>query len=393
MPRLVRPLALVAAVALLLLDLAPVVAQSSMFGVRGLGLPGRPLTPRSRATGGSFGLFDGESNLNPAAMANLRSVSAGFVGSPTWRSWKSPAGDASLRETRFPLLFVGGPVPGSRLGLGVSIGSYADRDFRLATADTVILAGQPEAVFDTLSSLGGLSEIRFAAGLHLGDKTTIGAGVYWITGSSRMESRRAFEDTSFISFRQTAELSYEGAGLSVGLTHQLSPAVQLGLLLRSDGKAAVELDSAKAYNIDLPYTVSAGAQVRASPRLTVAASGLFRTWSSANSDLQAQGGIGAENTLEVSVGGEFARSARRPTAFPIRAGLRYAQLPFPIRSGDQPREWSISAGTGTRFAQDRAGVDVALEHSWRSDGGPYKERALSLILGLSIRPYGPGGRQ
>ncbi len=393
MPRLVRPFALMTAAALLLLDLAPVGAQSSMFGVRGLGLPGRPLTPRSRGTGGSFGLFDGESDVNPAAMANLRSVSAGFVGAPTWRKWQSPAGDATLRETRFPLLFVGGPVPGSRLGLGISIGSYADRDFRLATSDTILLAGQPEAVFDTLSSLGGLSEIRFAAGLHLGDKTTVGAGVYWITGSSRMESRRAFEDTLFISFRQTAELSYEGAGLSVGLTHQLNSAVQLGLLLRSDGKATVDLDSARSHTIDLPYTVSAGAMVRASPRLSVAATGLFRTWSSANSDLQAQGGVGSENTLEVSVGGEFARSARRPMAFPIRAGLRYAQLPFPIRSGDQPREWSISLGTGTRFAQDRAGVDMALEQSWRSDGGPYKERALSLILGLSIRPYGPGGRQ
>ncbi len=393
MPRLLRPVALAATLAALLAgDLLPAAGQSSMFGVRGLGLPGRPLTPRTRATAGSFGLFDGESDVNPAALPNLRAVAAGFVMAPNWRSWQSPAGDASLRETRFPLVYVGGPVPRTRLGLGISIGSYADRDFRLATTDTVVLRGAPVAVFDTLKSLGGLNEVRFAAGLQLGGRTSVGLGVHWITGSNRLESRRAFEDTTFISFRQTAELSYQGVGFSAGLTHQLSSRVQLALMLRSDGKATVDLDSARAYSIDLPVTVSAGALLRASPRLTLATSGQYRTWSAANSDLQARGGVGAENTLELSLGGELIRNPRRPSTLPFRAGVRYAQLPFPVQAGHHPREWSVSAGTGTRFAQDRAGVDLALEHAWRSEGGAYKERAFGLILGLSIRPYGGGGR-
>ncbi len=392
MPRFLRPVVLLATAALLLADGAALAAQSSMFGVRGLGLPGRPLTPRSRATGGSFGLFDGESNVNPAAMANLRSVSAGFVSAPTWRSWESPAGNASLRETRFPLVFVGGPVPRSRLGLGLAIGSYADRDFKLATADTITLREQPVGVFDTLTSLGGLSEIRFAAGYQVSSRTTIGAGIYWITGSNRLEARRSFEDSTFLTFRQTAELSYEGVGFSVGMTQQAAANLQLALLVRSDGKASVDLDSAAAYTIDLPYTISAGALYRPSRRLTVAGTGQVRTWSAANSDLQARGGVGARNTLELSVGGEFIRNLRRPATLPIRLGVRYAQLPFPIQAGNEPREWSISAGTGTRFAQDRAGIDVAVEQSWRSEGGPHRERAFTLIFGLSIRPYGVGGR-
>ena len=102
--------------------------------------------------------------------------------------------------------------------------------------------------------------------------------------------------------------------------------------------------------------------------------------------------MGAENTLEVNLGGEYIRNTRRPSTLPLRAGLRFAQLPFPIQAGKRPREWSLSAGTGTRFAQDRAGVDLALEHAWRSEGGAYRERAFSIILGLSIRPYGGGGR-
>ena len=45
-----------------------------------------------------------------------------------------------------------------------------------------------------------------------------------------------------------------------------------------------------------------------------------------------------------------------------------------------------------RFAQERAAIDLSLEHAWRSEGSQYKERAFTLIFGLSIRPYGAGVR-
>jgi hypothetical protein len=367
---------------------AEVAAQSSMFGVRGLGLPGRPLTPKSRATGGSFGLFDPESDLNPAALTAQAAVTAGFVLTPSRRRWESPTGSASLRETRFPLMYIGGPIPGTRVGLALALGSYADRDFRLASTGTETIRGAPVDVTDTLSSLGGLNEIRLAAGVALGSRTSIGGGFYFITGSSRQDARRHFADTTFIAIRQTAELSYSGIGFSLGLTHQLTPAIRLAALVRSDTKAKVDVDSTHVYDIDLPYTFAAGAQIRGSRRLTVALSGAYRTWSGANSDLLAQGSVGSRNTLEFSAGGELTRNLRRPTNLPIRLGFRYAELPFPVAVGGRPKEFGISAGTGTRFAQERGGVDLSLEQVWRSEGSSYKERALTLILGLSIRPYG-----
>ncbi len=377
-----------AGLALAALVALPLHAQSSLFGVRGLGQPGRPLSVGTRATGGSFGLFDGESDLNPAALVGLRAVSAGLVATPSWRHWETPAGSASLRETRFPLIHLGGPVPNTRLGLGIAIGSYADRDFKLASVDTVMLRGVPVEAFDTLQSLGGLNEVRFAAGYQLSAGTAIGVGVHWITGSSRMRARRTFSDSLFIPVAQTAELSYQGAGFSLGLTQQVGPRAQVALLVRSDTRASVDLDSASAYTVDLPWTFAAGAQLHPSPRLTVAASGQLRTWSGANSDLLAQGGLGAMNTLELNFGAEYLRNRRAPYSLPIRAGVRYAQLPFPLTPGVRPHEFGISAGTGTRFAQDRAAVDLALEQTWRSDGQGFKERAFTLIFGLSIRPYG-----
>lgn len=367
-------------------------AQSSMFGVRGLGLPGRPLTPRTRATGGAFALFDPESDWNPAAIATQTAVTAGFVLAPTRRRWEGPAGNASLRETRFPLMYVGGPIPGTRVGLNISIGSYADRDFRLASIGTAHIRGEDVQVFDTLSSLGGLSEIRLATGFLLGSKTGVGAGFYFITGSSRQDARRHFADTNFIAIRQTAELSYHGIGFSVGVTHQLTPNIRLGALVRADTKAKVDVDSTHAFDIDLPYTFSGGAQIRTSRRLTFALAGTYKTWSGANSDLLQQGSVGSRNTLELNAGAELVRNLRRPSNLPIRLGVRYAELPFPVLTGAKPKEWTFSAGTGTRFAQERGGVDLTLEQAFRTENDGYKEKALTLLLGLSIRPYGEARR-
>ena len=389
-----RPAAIAGLLLLLALTTLPATlpAQSSLFGVRGLGLPGRPLTAATRGTGGAFGLFDGESDLNPAAMAALRNVTASFVLAPSWRKWETPAGSANLRETRFPLIFVGGPIPGSKVGIGVSIGSYADRDFSLASSDTILLRGANVGVSDTLNSRGGLNEIRLAAGVALGDRTTIGGGVYWITGSSRVDSRRSFSDSTYLPIRQTAELSYQGYGVSVGILHQLTPSIQLGGLIRTDGKASINRDSASSYSVDLPWTVGAGVRLRASQRLNLAGQAVYRTWSGANSDLVAQGGPGARNTIELNVGGEFIRKIRTPSKLPLRWGVRYAQLPFSVLPGGKAKEFSLSGGTGMRFAQDRAAIDLSLEQAWRSEGSQYKERAFTLIFGLSIRPYGAGVR-
>jgi hypothetical protein len=43
-------------------------AQSSQFGVRGLGFPGRALAVRAMGSGGGFGMFDAESSQNPACL-------------------------------------------------------------------------------------------------------------------------------------------------------------------------------------------------------------------------------------------------------------------------------------------------------------------------------------
>jgi hypothetical protein len=366
---------------------AGLAAQSSMFGTRGVGFQGRFIGAEARGTGGSFGLFDGTSTLNPAALSEVPRVTVGFDMVGERRNWQTPAGNATVQSTRFPLAGLAGPVPKTPFWLGVSFSSYADQDYRLVTKSLQTVSGIPMQVFDTLQSTGGLNELRFATAYDAKKGTSLGFGFHLITGSDRVDARRSFEDTSFHSIRQTAEVSYSGVGFSLGLVQKVFKGVRFAALVRSDGSAKVQQDSTNnVTHIDLPYTFGAGLQFTLSKSLTTAAQAVYRTWSGANSDLVSLGGIGSVNTIDLSAGAEYLTNYRRPTHLPVRFGVRYAQLPFPLNAAGRPEEFTAAVGTGLRFSKDRAGVDLALENAWRRQQGDYKERAFMLSVGVTIVP-------
>ncbi len=361
-------------------------AQASQFGTRGLGLPGRGASVRAMAMGGGFSLFDAESSLNPAALTALENLAAGFTVLQEWRSPSNPVGDASLKDSRFPLVRVAGPLKSIGLWIGGSAALYTDQDFRIATTDTLMLRGEPVGVWDTTTSLGGLNDLQLGAALKLNDTWSVGMGVHVITGGTRVEVRRSFSDSSFVSFRQRAELSHTGWGVSAGILGQLTPNLAVAAMARTDAKAHTDRDSTSLGTIDLPHRFGAGVRWQARPTLALAGHVLYRTWSAANSDLLARGGTGAQNTWEVAVGGELVGDPERPHRRPIRFGLRYGQLPFPLVPGEQGREFGVSIGTGTRFAALRAGVDLALERVWRSEGPDFSETAWIVTAGVSVTP-------
>ncbi|MEZ0332886.1 MAG: hypothetical protein ACAI18_02670 [Gemmatimonadales bacterium] len=359
-------------------------AQSSQFGVRGLGQPSRGLSARSLGSAGAFGLFDPESSTNPAALDAVTAVTAVFTGSQSIRNVDNPGGSASLKESLFPLLLFAGPVRTIPLALGVSYASYSIRDFTLATSDTLAIRDVLVPVFDTLSSRGGLSDLRIAGSYRLKPGWAVGTGFHILTGSNRVQFRRRYEDPAYLPVSQKAELSFAGLGLSLGTVKQLGSRFAVAALVRSDGNVGLDVDSTRVREIDLPYTFGLGMRYRLSPRLELATQGLLRTWSGANSDLLADGAPGAKNTVDLSLGGEYA-NPRRPYQLPLRFGVRYATNPFPLSDGSQPSEVGVSIGSGGRFAQQRGGIDLSLEYLWRS-AGQLKERALQITLGVTVRP-------
>ena len=360
-------------------------AQSSQFGARGLGFPGRALAVRAIGTGGAFGLFDPESSQNPAALASVLNLTSVFTITQGFRKVENPAGTASVRDTRFPQLMVAGPVQRFPGAVGFSFSNYTSRDFTLATSETIDLRGVPVNVSDTFSSRGGLNDFRIAGTYRIGTQWAVGGGFHIISGSNRLTSTRVFDDPNYLSSRQRSELSFAGIGVSIGVTRQFGPNFGISAVARSDGHVNMDRDSARVGTIDLPYTLGLGLRWRLGPKLDVAGQTLVRTWSATNSDLLALGGTGAQNTVEAAMGAEYTSDPKRPYRRPIRLGVRYATLPFSLLPGQHGREFGVSAGSGVRFAQQRAGLDLALEHVWRSEGA-YSENGFILSLGISVRP-------
>jgi len=189
----------------------------------------------------------------------------------------------------------------------------------------------------------------------------------------------------YLSSRQRSELSYAGVGVSVGVTRQFGANLGISAVARADGHVNVDRDSTRVGTVDLPFTFGLGLRWRPAATLDLATQALVRTWSGANSDLLAMGGTGARNTIEVAAGAEYTADLRRPYRRPIRFGARYATLPFTLVPGQQGHEFGVSAGSGVRFAQERAGVDLAVERVWRSEG-VYSETGFLIAIGVSVRP-------
>lgn len=360
-------------------------AQSSQFGVRGLGLPVRPLSPRAVATGGAFGSFDSESSVNPATIAGLVRFTTMFTSAQNFRTSTNPFGSASGRDNRFPHVQVAGPVS-SRLSASVSMSGYTDRNFALGTADTIDLRGARVGVFDTLTSRGGLSDLRVAAGWQPNRWLLVGAGLHAITGSNRIDNRRVFADSSYATALERSEVSYFGLGASIGAVVRPVPHLTVAGTFRSDGHLAVERDTVRIARTDLPTSWVLGVRWEPSLSTSWAASFQQKNWSASDADIRDQGGIGANNAYQIATGVEFLRDPRNPGHHPLRLGVSYGTLPFPVRVGKQANEFGLSAGTGVRFIGGRGGVDLSLQQLWRSDGDGFSERATIVTVGFTLRP-------
>lgn len=367
---------------------APTLAlsQSSQFGIRGLGLPGRGLSSRATGMGGSIALFDPSSVVSMAAVTRLQGLAVGMETMQEWRKTENPGGSGNIRNNRYPVFHIGGPVRRVRTWLAASASTYANSDFGVATIDTVMVRGEPLEVVDTLVGLGGINDLKLGAGYQISRRWSIGGAVHIITGSTRNRVRRVFDqDSIYQNFRDSTELSFDGLGFSLSLMGDLSRNLSFGLLLRSDGNVNVTVDSASAGELDLPYTVSAGLMWRPSNLLTFAGQGTYRTWSAINSDLLMRSGLGAENTWEVSFGGEWGWRGSA-SSLPLRFGVRYGKLPFFLVDDIQASEIAASLGTGVLFARDKASIDISGEYLRREQGPNWTETSFVLTAGIELRP-------
>lgn len=351
-------------------------AQNSVYGVQGVGFPGRAVSAESRGLGGGNAAFDPGSALNPATAAGYSGVRASMSAATAVRRYTAyDSTITGLVETRFPLTMVGGRITGTPLSFAVSAAPYLERSFDFQTTGTAVLRGDTVTVTDRVSSDGGMSDLRGALAFRVRGMIALGAAVHVLAGSSKLRVQREFSSSEYRPFSQQSDLTFTGAGVSIGAVASLAPGLQLAGALRTDTRLRTTQENFPTVSVNLPVTATGGVWLQPVPRLLWSTTAQWRSWSTAQNDLGSS--VTAFDTWDVASGLELGRTR------PLRLGVRYATLPFSARP-QQAHDVTLSAGTGLRFAQ-RVYADLAVEHSTRSGAGA-NERVWYFAVGIAVVP-------
>lgn len=359
-------------------------AQNSVYGVLGIGFPGRAVSTRARSTAGAMAAFDARSPLNPATVAGFRRVMIMASTGTTLRNYTAlDSAVEGLSQTRSPLGVLGGPVRGTPLSFALSFNTYADRTWDLVTEDSVMIRGERIGVRDEFKSNGGITDLRGALAYRLSSMFSVGLGLHMLTGSSALSTRRDFSSVDYVTLLEKDKLSYSGLGLSAGVVTTLDQSLVLSLAVRSDEKLEVTADSASVGEVDLPWSYMAGLLVTPVPALRLSSTVIRRAWSNSATGLAAVGAANAFDTWDVSGGVELGGTPGT-TRMPLSLGFRYAQLPF-SPTEQQARELDFAGGSTLVFAAERVLFDFSVERILRRGGGA-EEWSWFLSFAFTVRP-------
>jgi hypothetical protein len=357
-------------------------AQTSVYGIRGLGFPGRMTNSRGRALGGGPTLFDPGSTLNPAAVAGYGSATVDVMVETDLRDYTVDTVSAGgLTATQFPLAQLGLAIGHTPLSFALSYGVYTDRSYDIQRSDTLELRGAPVGYEERTTSRGGVSDIRAALAYRIRPSLRVGAAVHLLTGSAKLSFSRTFADSAYRPYAIEGDESVKGFGVSAGVIWAPLSRVAVGVTARSDTKATLEVDSVPSGEVDLPLMLAGGIQLGPFANLRWSSSAVWRSWSNA----QLVGApTAAFDTWEVGTGLEFGGPESGESRFPIRAGVRYATLPF-SPTAEQPHELALALGVGGAFSQGRGLVDLTAERVMRRGAGA-SENAWQISWTITVRP-------
>jgi hypothetical protein len=364
--------------------LLPAVASAdSVFGIRGLGLLGRPLSGRSYASGGAFSLFDAAGVGNPSSLAQWLGPAGWGVGAASARRFSDGPLSASLGSTRFPLFGFAVPA-GSRMVIGVTVSDYIDRTWSVSTVHDSTLRDSTVTLTDVANSTGGVTDLRLAAAYRITPSFIVGIGLHTLAGSTELSIARTFSDSGYIAFKDVATTSFSGLGVSFGAQGRVGGHLAVAGAVRLNGRLSAKADDGAVARIAMPVEVSAGAMFAPVRGVAFAATVGYQTWARAANDLVAAGQERSQNVWNAAVGSEIDGFSFLGQKVPLRVGVHWRQLPFPV-AGARLSELGISGGAGLSLAGGRATLDAGMAVGRRTAGGA-TERFTSGFVGVIVRP-------
>src|SRR2546429_3682959 len=171
---------------------------------------------------------------------------------------------SALRATRFPLLNVAGRV-NRRLVVGAGFTTYLDRTWDGTLRDSTLLRGTLQRYTDEVTSDGSIADLRLAAAGRLTRRIAVGAGLHLLAGSTRETAERRFDDTTFHTVQQLAEVRYSGVGVSGSLLLGVAPGLSVIGWARADSRLRATVADTTSAETDLPRMAGGGMLFSPSP--------------------------------------------------------------------------------------------------------------------------------
>lgn len=346
----------------------------------GLGYPIPPVDARAAALGGvGIGLLGGTFSIrNPADLVSFGNPSLSVSAAPEAVTIRAPGGgETSSGRSRFSTIRA--VLPLGQWSASVAFASELDQDWKFEMRDTLELSTGRFPFQQRRENDGGVSTIDLSVARTLGP-LSLGVSYERLTGNLRQIFIRRFEisvDSTIaapLRVDQQSNWSYAGWRLKAGLGVQISDRFRVSGAYTWSDELTAERDSllaggdplTESRRFSMPASAAVGASARLFQDVVLSAGGGWKGWSDVSGDLpdgRARdvywGGAGVEyRGIELG-------------SFPVRvrAGGRYAELPFALEGRAAAEERAITFGFGSEFASGRAALDAALELGERGELG------------------------
>ena len=394
--RQVRRRAASPAIAALLAVLLPAVAagQTPVTSL-GLGYPVPPLSARAAALGGTgLGVLGGLfSSRNPADLSLLARPGIAATVAPENATVKSSGGDQSVGRSRLATLQA--VLPYGRWSVGLRIDAELDQDWDVVLEDTLETGFGDYPFLERRRHDGGISSVGLGVARRLG-AIAVGLEASVLTGNLRQVFSRSFDPAVGDPGNQIVGALGESRWGFSGWRFRGGAVGEIGgrALLSAAVSVHTPLEATKdTFSIrigpqvwSMPVEVSLGGSARVGERMMVSLGGGWQSWSRTEFTVLP---TESSDVLWAGAGLEYVGVSLLGAPVPLRAGYRYADLPFHEDGQEQLSETAFTLGAGARLAGGGVHLDLAVEIGSRGDlassGVEESFRRLSLSLGLVSR--------
>lgn len=365
-------------------------ASPTPFTAAGLGYPTPPVDARAAALGGvGVGLLGETFTVrNPADLVGFSEASMGISAAPEDVTVRGAGGDAASGRSRFSVLRAVVPLGRWRASMGFA--SELDQDWSFRDSDTLELSTGSFPFEERRENDGGVSTIDLSVARQLGP-LSLGASYQRLTGEMRQVLLRRFDislDSTVAAPNRVDEKvlwSYGANRLRVGAGVEIGDRVRVGGAYSWTFDLVAEDDSTgRSRRFEMPASVTVGASGRLAADLLLTVGGGRTDWSVTSDDLP-EGR--ARDTYWGGGGLEYSGWELGPIPLNLRAGGRYAELPFVRPGGEPAEEAALTLGLGSEVAGGRASLDMGLEIGSRGDfpATGMEERFTRFTFSATIR--------